>query len=411
MIYANPESPILWNTLGTILSEQGEMDQAMTFFDEALRLDERFDKARYNRGNVRLAMGDPRAALEDCEAAMPSAVLEREASMMRLARATMLIAGGGDLGEGWDAYEERLAPDFADVTHFLFERPLWTPDTDISGKRLLVIAEQGLGDEVMFANVLPDVIEALGPEGRLSLAIEPRLIPLFQRSFPTAAIGRHDTYRVDHHMVRVVKWQPEDEIDFWVPLASLLRRFRRSVAAYPNRPAYLKADPARVAYWRDALNEAGPGPKIGVVWKSMHVTSGRARYFSPFEHWGQVLKTPGVRFVNLQYGECQADLDEARQSFGVDIWTPPGIDLKDDLDEVAALTCALDLSIGPANATTNIAAACGAPVWLVIPPGAWPLLGTDRYPWYPQIRVFVTPGYNCWGPAMAEVAGALAETF
>ena len=143
-----------------------------------------------------------------------------------------------------------------------------------------------------------------------------------------------------------------------------------------------------MAYWREALKEAGDGPKVGVVWKSMHVTSGRARYFSPFEHWRTVLKTPGVRFVNLQYGECQAELDEAREKLGVDIWNPPGIDLKDDLDEVAALTCALDLTIGPANATTNIAAACGAPVWLISTPGAWPRLGSDRYPWYPQARVF-----------------------
>ena len=210
----------------------------------------------------------------------------------------------------------------------------------------------------------------------------------------------------------MVKWLKDGgDVDLWAPLASPLRQFRRSVEAFPNRASYLTPDPARVAYWREALKAAGDGPKVGVVWKSMHVTSGRARYFSPFEHWRTVLKAPGVRFVNLQYGECQAELDEVRETLGVDIWTPPGIDLKDDLDEVAALTCALDLSIGPANATTNIAAACGAPVWLVIPPGSWPLLGTERYPWYPQLRVFVTPGYNRWAPAMAEMAEALSKAF
>jgi len=412
VIYANPESAMLWNTLGTVLSEQGELDEALTFFDEALRLEPAFAKARYNRANIKLLRGDPAAALADCEEAIPGVSLESEIAMMKLARSTMLIAAG-NLAEGWTAYEERLNPQFADVTHFLVERPAWTPDTDLAGKHLLLVGEQGLGDEVLFSNVLPDVVEALGPDGRLTLALEHRLVPLFQRSYPQATVGRHDTYRVNHHTVRVVKWLGDGadaDIDCWAPLASLLQRFRPSVDAFPDRKAFLTPDPERVAYWRETLKQAGDGPKVGVVWKSLRINSSRARYFSPFEQWAAVLKTPGVRFVNLQYGECAEELAEARDRLGVEIWNPPGIDLKDDLDDLAALTCALDLSIGPANATTNIAAACGAPVWMVLPPGVWPRLGDPvRYPWYPTVRVFSAEGYNRWGPVMAEVAEALAR--
>ncbi len=107
-----------------------------------------------------------------------------------------------------------------------------------------------------------------------------------------------------------------------------------------------------------------------------------------------MLNVPGVCFVNMQYGDCAEEIAEARARLGVEIWTPPGVDLKDDLDEVAALSCALDLLMGPANATSNIAAACGAPVWLISTPAAWPRLGTDRYPWYPTVRVFNPPGFN-----------------
>lgn len=411
VIYANPGNALLWNTLGTILSEQGDMNEALTFFDEALRLDERFAKARYNRGNCILALGDPTTALEECEAALPGVVLESEKAMMRLARSTMLIASG-DLEQGWDAYEERLKTDFADVTHFLVDKPEWTPDADMAGKRMLLVGEQGLGDEILFANMIPDILEALGPEGELSVAVEHRLVPLFRRSFPQANIDRHDTYKVDHHTVRVVKWIDEDDqIDFWAPLASPLRRFRRTVDAFPNRPAFLKADPARVAHWQGVLAELGDQPKVGIVWKSLSMSSGRIRHFSPFESWKPVLQTPGVRFINLQYGDRAEEIAEARDNLGVEIWDPPGIDLKDDLDEVAALTCALDLNIGPANATTNIAAASGAPAWLISTPGAWPRLGTERYPWYPQMRVFLPPAYNRWAPVMAEVAEALGKEF
>ena len=76
--------------------------------------------------------------------------------------------------------------------------------------------------------------------------------------------------------------------------------------------------------------------------------------------------------------------------------------------DVAALCGAVDLILGPANATTNIAAACGAPVWLLSTPAAWPRLGSDHYPWYPQVRVFTPPAFNDWAPVMRELAQALA---
>ena len=410
VIYAYPTVPLLWNTLGTILNEQGEIAQSLTFYEEALRLDPDFHRARYNLGNARGALGDAEGALKDIETALPGAVAGPETSMMKLARSTALLCAGR-VGEGWDAYEERLEPTFSDVTHFLIERPRWRPGDELEGKSLAVIGEQGLGDEVMFANVLPDVVEALGDDGRLTIAVERRLVSLIQRSFPHAKVGAHATYKVDNHVVRAAPFVEDwDDVDLWTPIASLLRGYRRTAEAYPTRPRFLAADPTRVDYWRGRLGELGGAPKVGVLWKSLKLDSARRRYFSPFEQWRPVLDTPGAIFVNLQYGDCARELAEARAA-GLSIWNPDGIDLKEDLDDVAALTCALDLVIGPANATTNIAAACGAPVWLISTPGAWPRIGTDRYPWYPQARVFMPQAFNRWDGVMAEVAEALSKAF
>lgn len=411
VIYAEPENALLWNTLASILNEQGEIDQSLTFYDEALRLDPNFAKARYNRANARLATGDATGALQDIDRALPGAVLPSEVSMMKLARSTMLM-GVGRVGEGWDAYEERLAPTFGDVTHFTIDRPRWEPGQNIAGLSLAVIGEQGLGDEVMFANVLPDVVEALGEDGRLTIAVEHRLVSLFQRSFPRASVGPHVTYQIDSHVLRGASFVEDwNTIDAWTPIASLLRGYRRTVDAFPSRPRFLAADPVRVDHWRGVLDGLGGNPKIGVLWKSLKLDSARRRYFSPFEQWKPVLQRQGTTFVNLQYGDCERELAEARAA-GIEIWSPPGIDLKNDLDDVAALTCALDLVIGPPNATTNIAAACGAPVWLVSTPGAWPRLGTSGiYPWYPQARVFAPQAFNRWDPAMAEIAEALKTVF
>lgn len=408
-IRAHPTSALLWNTLGTILAEQGDMEKAVIFFDESMRLDPKFAKARYNRANAVLALGDPQAALIDCQAALKNTALDSEVSMMKLACATMLVAGG-ELGSGWDAYEARLEPHYADVTHFLVDRPAWTPDMNLEGQTVLLMGEQGLGDEILFANLVPDMIQAVGPDGKVVLAVEHRLVDLFRRSFPAAEIGPHFTIKVDHHTVRAARFvEDPDKIDAWAPIASPLRRFRRKVQDFPDRARFLIADEARVAHWRGVLDGVTTGKTVGIVWKSLVKATARSRYFSAFEQWEPVLKAPGVTFVNLQYGDSADEIAFAKEAFGVDIWTPPGIDLKNDLDDLAALTCALDLVIGPANAATNIAAASGAPTWLISTPGAWPKLGTDRYPWYPQVRVFNPPAYNDWAPVMAELAAALEQ--
>lgn len=408
-IAQHPENPLLWNTLGTVVSDQGDLETSVLFFTEAVRLQPTFSKARYNRGNVLTSLGRYEEALEDCKAAMASPTASPdERAMMRLSLFTIMLCLGR-VGEGWDEYEARLLPELSGVTHFIIDRPKWTPEADIRGKHLLLMGEQGLGDEVLFANVLPDILEELGPEGRLSVTVEPRLVNLFQRSFPNADIMAHSTYKVDAHMVRGAPGLDQETVDMWAPIASPLRRFRRTVEAFPDRPNFLVADPARIAHWREVLNTAPLGLKVGLLWKSMKLQGSRANQFSPFHQWAPVLQTAGVSFINMQYGDCDEELALARDELGVNIWTPPGIDLKQDLDEVAALSCALDLTIGFANATTNIAAACGAPIWMLAVPGAWTQAGSGRYPWYPQARAFNPPEYQAWTPTMEAVAAALAE--
>ncbi len=406
-IERSPQNAMLWNTLGTVLSEQGDPAGAQTFFDEALRFDPKFAKARYNRGNSRLALGDLDQALEDCDQALAQTVIPDERAMMTLARSTIQIANGA-VKQGWIDYEARLDPRFSAATHFLIDRPRWTPGTDLNGKTLLLMGEQGLGDEVLFANFIPDLIERLGPDGRLAIAVEPRLIPLFARAFPSATVGAHATYTVDQKTCRTAPFISDwTAIDLWAPMASLLIDLRPTVESFPERTGFLPADPRRVAHWREVLKDAPPGFKVGMLWKSMKLDGARHRYFSPFGAWAPVFATPGLSLINMQYGDCGAELAVAKDA-GIDIWTPPGIDLKQDLDEVSALSCALDLTVGFANATTNLAAAAGAPVWFVSTPGAWPRLGTRRYPWYPQARVFLPPGFGQWEPVMHEVAATLS---
>jgi tetratricopeptide (TPR) repeat protein len=407
-IGVNPEAQMLWNTLGTILMERGDLETACIFFSEAIRLAPTFGKSRYNLSQVKLGLGDPEGALEDCEAAMKLVITADDRQMMLLARSSYQLAMSR-LGEGWDDYEARLSPQFADVTNFFIDRPRWSPGADVAGKTVLVVGEQGLGDEILFANVLPDLLEKLGPDGKLRIAVEPRLVSLFQRSFPMAEVTWHTTHVWSTRPLRSAPNTDHASADLWTPMGSLMREFRRTLDAFPAHKGFLKPDPKRVAHWRKVLKTAPAGPKVGLLWKSATNKDARQRYFSPFSQWAPVLKTPGVSFINLQYGDCSEELAQAEEEFGVRIWTPPGIDLKKDLDDVAALCAAMDLVVGFANASFNLAASSGTPVWLISTPGSWPRLGTDRYPWYPQARVFITPTYGDWDGVMTLIGDALGE--
>lgn len=409
-LQAHPDKVMLWNTLGTVMEDMGETEQAGLFYREALRLDPTQAKARYNLANAMFAAGQHDEAINQCREAMDGARTSEDLTMMRFALATMLLATGR-LGEGWDAYAARLERTYYDPVDFVVPVPRWEPGTELAGRRLLLVGEQGLGDEVLFANVVADVEQALGCSGRLTLAVTDRLRTLFARSFPQAEVGAHASQKVQGRTARRIPFLEEDwsRIDAWAPLGEALRHFRRSIDAYPHRPqGFMTPAPDRVLYWRDAVSGL-PGRKVGLLWTSMVIDSTRHRHFAPFEKWARVLQTPGVSFVNLQYGDQSQSIERARKEFGVEIHQPASIDLKNDLDDVAALACALDLTVGFSNASFNLAAACGAPTWLLTSSDNWARLGAEHYAWYSQVRMFWPRVAADWDALMGDLAAALGE--
>ena len=405
-----PGHPNLLNTLGSLAAAEGDLETAGLLFTEALRLAPGMAAPAYNLGDNLLVMGRSAEALERIEAAIGAPPPPEDLPAMVFSRGLAKLSLG-DLAGGWEDYEARNDPNWPGYVLNLRDAPRWRPGAPLQGCRLLVIGEQGLGDEVLFAGVLPDVIRALGPGGALTLAVEPRLVGLMSRSFPSVRVEPHRTTEAGGRRVRQVPGLPAGGCDLWTPIASLLRVFRPAADAFAGRGAYLRADPGRVEYWRGALAGGPSGPRIGLLWKSAVRAAGRQRAFADFEAWGPVLRTQGVAFVNLQYGDCLAELELARTRFGVDILQPQGIDLMNDLDEVAALGGALDLTLGFSNASFNLTAATGAPAWLITARGAWTTLGTGAYPWYPQVRVLQPAGYGEWGPVLERAAQDLADTF
>lgn len=165
-------------------------------------------------------------------------------------------------------------------------------------------------------------------------------------------------------------------------------------------------DPARVAEFRGKL-AALPGKKVGLCWRSMMLAAKRAKYFSPIDGWAPILQTPGISFVNLQYGDCAEELARAAAQFGVTIHAIEGLNLRDDIDGAAALCAALDLVISAPTAAAATAAAVGTETWFVTSGRTWPQLGTAEYPWYARTRVFWPEKFGDWAGLMPDVSDEL----
>ena len=406
-----PQHSILWNALATVLAEEGRADESLVFYEEAVRLDPGFARAHHNLGYAFQHLGELEKALAHYDRALELAVDPTERQETAHSRAICLI-GAGRLEEGFKAYEIRTDQRFRAYFHHMIDAPRWQGE-DLAGKRILLVGEQGLGDEFMFANILPDVQKAVGPYGKLQIAVDPRLVPLFQRSFPDADVGSYDDRTLmdadGNKALRLIPFATKNnKPDLCSPMGSALQYYRQSLAHFRHE-AFLKPDPVRVAELRDRL-AALPGKKIGICWRSMMLGAKRAKYYSPIDAWGPILKTPGVSFVNLQYGDASAEIARAAERFGVTVHQVEGLDLRDDIDGTAALCAALDLVLSAPTAAAATAASVGAEVWFLTAGRTWPQLGTDEYPWYAKTRVLSPEKFGDWAALMPAAAEEL-KTF
>jgi tetratricopeptide (TPR) repeat protein len=306
-----------------------------------------------------------------------------------------LLLSLGQFKQGWPLYEQRLHLTHLRPLQRHLDLPRWVADEPITGKTLLVHAEQGLGDTLQFCRYIP-LLEARG--AKVIFEVQPALQKLLRTLAMQGEILAFD--------------EPLPPFDLSTPLLSLPLLLGTELASIPAAVPYLRSDKARVAAWRARLGEL-PGLKVGIAWQGNVETEKQGGFAgrsfeltaaAPLAHLS------GVTLVSLQKGpgsEQRAQVDFGDQV--LQLTDPWEVGAEEVLD-TAALMTALDLIVTSDTATAHLAGALGLPVWVVLAASAdwrW-LTDRDDSPWYPTMRLFRQTDAGVWPEVFERVARELA---
>ena len=383
----------IYNNLGILLKEQGKFKEAIDAYCKALEIFPGYAEAYNNLGNVLQLQGN----FEDAAVVYKKALEINSQFSEAHKNLGMLLLLTGELERGWEKYEWRWKCHDFPSENRNFPQPLWD-GTGLSDKSVLVWTEQGVGDEIMFANML-DTLSWMAAE--IITECEERLVPLFQRSFPKIQF-----------VSREQKPNPillDKDIDYQVPIGSLAQWLRKNESQFPKKGSYLSASSEKVSQLRDKYKGLTDDRfLVGISWKSINHGIEKEKS-TILENWTPILSQPDCFFVNLQYGDIKQEIGEYYSSTGILIYTDQEINPLTNLDNFAAQISALDLVISISNTTVHISGALGKKVWTLlpyVPDWRWMLKREDT-PWYPTMKLFRQSQMNDWRDVFQRVSLAL----
>jgi tetratricopeptide (TPR) repeat protein len=381
--------------LSAIMEKHERYEEAIEWAKKAISLKSDCGLSYYNLANAQRELGQLDDAIESYAKALEFKP-DRAKTLWNLGICHLLA---GNFREGWPLFEQRQ--DAQEVFFDRYTHPRWD-GSSLAGKTIVVHAEQGIGDEILFASCFPDLVPLAK---RCIFVCDPRLEKLLARSFPQAGVYGH---------LRRKDWSPPaipEPFDVQIPAGSLPLYFRTSPEAFPRRERFLDVAPSLLAMWREPLAALGPGLKIGISWRAGGKPAESRKRTIPLDQWAGIFAVPGTHFVNLQYGDASADIAAVKSQFGVEIHDWEEGDPLVDVDSFAAKIAALDLVISVGNATVHIAGAVGTTAWTLlpmVPSWRWMTAGEES-PWYGRVRLLRQEAGGDWQPVLARIESMLRE--
>jgi tetratricopeptide (TPR) repeat protein len=383
----DPRNAGAWVRWGEALRRRGDAKGAAERFARALEMDPANAAALNNLATAALDDGDvdgAAALLERLAASHP----ELEEPRFNLG---LVALNRQRFAEGWEANERRFRILTTGVPAPLAGLPRFELDESARGKRVAVLREQGLGDQILFSTLLSE-LTARGIRGVVE--VDPRLAGAYARSLPDLEFVTSAAQIAD--------------CDAQIPLGSLPRLFRRDVASFRRQPKRLfAADGERVA----ALARRLPaGRRIGIAWRTFQ---GAARQNVELRKSAALARfaplAVGARLIDLQYGDVReerAAFDRSHPGVRTEV---EGLDLFNDLEGVLAAIELCDLVVTTSNVTAHLAGAVGKRTWLVYlranaPFHYWAPDASGRSLWYPSVEICTDRAWSTWEAAFDAIA-------
>lgn len=380
------------NALGIEMQNRGDFDRAFDYFTRGLEEDPKHAGIYHNFGFCLAKTGDFKKAISLLRKAVEYAP-DNETMQFTLSIAELIQ---GNLKEGWALYKSRFCRDktpiFRNRTYKAEKLKVFVPCSD---KSLLVIMDQGLGEEIMFSSMWEDICAAW--KGPITAECSERLIPILSRSFPAVTFVPR---RVNAHPAL------RESYDYWTTLADIATELRASFLDFPHKQSYLVAS--------DSVQYPDNGRmRVGISWHTQDWSKMGASKSIPIGQWGPILSNKAVDFVSLQYMPEIKDMVAASSAVGNSILIDQDVNPMYDLDQWASQVNQMDLVITTSNTTAHMAGALGVPVWVLVPRGLGQMwhwfIDITESPWYKSAQLIrqVTPGD--WGPVIERAAYELKE--
>ena len=375
------------NNRANALKALGRLDDALASYDRALAVAPRFAEALYNRGASLQDLGRWSEALASYDRAL---ALKPQHADARYNRALLALLQS-NFAAGWADYESRWDREGAPKRKLTASFPAWRGE-DIAGKKIVVYDEQGLGDVIQFSRYLTKLAEA-GAEA--TFLVRPSLLRLMETLPPEGGVRPLESL------------PPTETFDYQCALMSLPLAFQTQLESAPAATPYLRAEPQRVAKWKERIGE--DGFRAGIAWqgqKAGKIDVGRSFALAEFFALSHI---PGMRLISLQKNDGVEQLSRLPEGMIVET-------LGDDYDagndaflDAAAVMDNLDLVITSDTSIAHLAGALGRPVWVAlqhIPDWRW-LSERPDSPWYPTMRLFRQQAPGDWTSVFSQIADAL----
>lgn len=330
--------------------------------------------------------------IDEAEALYRSALrIMPNAAEIRMNFAAHLLSLG-KTDEGWQHYEARLSPDYPSAPIRNLHLPRWDGSSPAL-KHLLVVSDQGIGDDIRHGAMLPNLAHEVAS---LTVECDPRLVGLFERSIPGIRAHGFSRHKRGGRGYYSYPWLPEENgPECYVEMGSLPFILRRPHCLEDNEQGYLVPEQRQVSAFETQIKAlVGTRRAVGISWTSSVRTAIRNAHYPPMSAWKHLLDLPGVCFISLQHSADRAAIEAFMEETGVQIETLPDLDLRNDIEGVAALASCLDLVISVATATSAISAAVGTPtIDFLANAGSVPLInGRDTFLSATRRTLQKTPG-------------------